>query len=229
MYYPISQITTGLYSSGELVFKNNTSNVYTGPYWKDSKGKFYTGTTPQDTPIFELTPLIDGGTNESITLNSPYTPTVYIGRTPNIDTEDLNADYSNIYGGTPQEETSAFNEYVSSKKINTDNITFLPTYSPNIPTENDYKLGEYRRYFCKKINEVNYLEINKDTYDLLTNKSSKIAYVYYQSFNIPWRISNIDKTNVGIINSNIVKLTMFKQRLPLFDKYLNEDYTKYYK
>jgi hypothetical protein len=101
-------------------------------------------------------------------------------------------------------------------------------YSPTIPTENDYQTGEYRRYFCKKVNEIIYIEINKNTYDKLKAKDKGIAWDQYLYFNIPWQLTG-DKEKVFITNKNIVLLTMKNQKLPMFDKYIKEDYVKYYK
>tara|TARA_R110000868_G_scaffold2865_5_gene19678 strand:+ start:6310 stop:6981 length:672 start_codon:yes stop_codon:yes gene_type:complete len=223
MYYPLSQITTGLYSDGELVFKNNTNNFYTGPYWKNSKGKFYTGTTPQDTPVFEL---IEFSSSPLYTPNNRpdvvyYNSDILFDRNIEPENESISINDNGL--------SIDISEYLNIKKIDSNSKTTLPIYILTIPTDKDYQIGEFRRYFCKKINEIIYIEIDKEQYDLLTNKNPKIAYVYYQPFNIPWKISNIDKNNIAIINSNIVKLTMFKQKLPMFDMYLKEDYTKYYK
>ena len=109
-----------------------------------------------------------------------------------------------------------------------DENTLLPTYSPTLPTQQNYQTGEMRRYFCKKTNELLYLEISKDTYDKLIKNDSTIAFQYYQPFNIPWQLTG-NKEQVFTTNKNITALTMKQQKLSQFDKYLKEDYTKYYK
>ena len=49
MYYPLTQITTNLYTNGEeFMYKNNLA-PYSGYYWKTSKNEYFTGKTPQDT------------------------------------------------------------------------------------------------------------------------------------------------------------------------------------
>ena len=54
-YYPLSQITSNLQTNGgEFVYKN-TFTPYIGYYWKTSRGKYFTGKTPQDTPTQEIT------------------------------------------------------------------------------------------------------------------------------------------------------------------------------
>jgi len=51
-YYPSSQIKTNIYSNGELI--TEFGELYTGYYWKNSKGEFFSGRTPQDTPSQQL-------------------------------------------------------------------------------------------------------------------------------------------------------------------------------
>ena len=48
MYYPSSQIQTNLYSNGELSIKS-TKQIYTGFYWKTSRGEYFMGKSP-DSP-----------------------------------------------------------------------------------------------------------------------------------------------------------------------------------
>ena len=64
MYYPKSQVKTNLYSNNNFAILA-TRELYTGPYWKNSSGKYYTGATPQDLPTQELVPSNLGPGNPS--------------------------------------------------------------------------------------------------------------------------------------------------------------------
>lgn len=198
MYYPLSQISTNLYTNGDEFVLLISNEPYLGYYWKNSKGEYFTGKTPQDTPTQQLTPI-------PVSLESLNDNFIYTELVPGA--VDVNQ-YTLI--------TSLYQQ------------TQIPTYSPNIPTQQNYEVGEFRRYFCKKTNELIYLEINKDTYDKLINKNSTIAYQYYQPFNIPWQLTG-DKEQVFKTNRNIVELTIKQLKLSQFDLYLKKDYTKYYK
>lgn len=200
MYYPLSQITTNLYTNGNEYVLANSNQPYIGYYWKNSKGQYFTGKTPQD-------PLVE-----------PLAPVSNISPEP-----ENNSDLSTTFT-VPSRESE---QYLIVSKTPYTSVQ-IPTYSPNIPTQQDYQIGEYRRYFCKKINEIIYLEISKDTYDKLFSSNNTIAFDSYQPFNVPWRLTG-DKTQVFKVNKNIVELTMKQQRLPQFDIYLRKDYTKYYK
>jgi hypothetical protein len=201
MYYPLSQITSNLYTNGREFAYLNTKQPYIGYYWKTSDGKFFTGKTPQDTP------------SEEIIVYTPET---------NIETSvAINGD-SSYYN---QFDSNTFN-YLNI--VSPPPPALPPLYSPTIPTQKEYQIGEYRRYFCKKTNEIIYLEINKDTYDKLVNKDSKILYQLYQPFNLPWQLTG-NKSQVFITNKNITELTSQQQKLPMLSEYLKNDFTKYYK
>ena len=223
-YYPKSQIKTNLYTNGgELVYKKN-SEPYSGYYWINSSGKYFTGKTPQDTPYNELikpfsndAPSVPSSTTinnvvqKSSTLALSYGDP-YVGDDPNLYNERDILSYA-LLSNTPSDPPLT---------------TYLPTYSPTLPTEQDYKVGEFRRYFCKKTNEIIYLEISKDTYDKLVKKDSKIAFQLYQPFNLSWRITG-NIAQVASINANSTILASVKQNLPMLPAYLKNDFTKYYK
>jgi len=202
MYYPLSQITSNLYTNGgEYVYKSNQEN-YTGYYWKTSSGKIYTGKTPQDIPTSEL-----------ISANSnPLNPVLQNSSIPVIINQN---DFENT-------------NYINVKSIDTSQIALTPTYYPTQPTQQDYQIGEFRRYFCKKTNEIQYIEISKDQFDLLVAKDPQILWQLYFPFFIPWDITGT-KEQVARVNKNIVDLTMKNLKLPRFNDYLKNDYTKYYK
>jgi hypothetical protein len=202
MYYPLSQITSNLYTNGgEYVYKSNQEN-YTGYYWKTSSGKIYTGKTPQDIPTSEL-----------ISANSnPFNPVLQNSSIPVIINQN---DFENT-------------NYINVKSIDTSQIALTPIYFPTQPTQQDYQIGEFRRYFCKKTNEIQYIEISKDQFDLLIAKDPQILWQLYFPFFIPWDITG-NKEQVARVNKNIVDLTIKNLRLPRFNDYLKNDYTKYYK
>lgn len=211
MYFPKSQIIPNLHTNGGEYMYASNKQEYIGYYWKLSSGKVFTGKTPQDAPIQLLIPI-----NES-----------YIA--PNAQDAFLEIALSaiSLYDPDPNAENEIL-AYTSLKNIDTNAKTPLPLFSLTLPTQQDYQTGEMIRFFCKKIDELLYLEISKDTYSKLIKKDSTIAFQYYQPFNISWQLTG-DKEQVYKVNRNIVELVMKNQKLPKFDKYLKEDYLKYYK
>jgi hypothetical protein len=208
-YYPLSQITSNLYTNGGEYAQdlNNTGDSYSGYYWKTSDGKYFTGKTPQDIPNIEIfvIPNLQGGEN------GDSSPT------------QVNINNITVFEGDP-----LIDNYLRLKNISSETIQILPTYYPTQPTQQDYQIGEFRRYFCKKTNEIQYIEISKDQFDLLVAKDPQILWQLYFPFFIPWDITG-NKEQVARVNKNIVDLTMKNLKLPRFNDYIKNDYTKYYR
>lgn len=209
MYFPKSQITPNLYTNGEELIYLSTKQNYIGYYWKTQSGKYYTGKTPQDTPTQELVVAskVNGGNPQAADNNPAFNSAFDI----NVSSPNLTVSYGPL--GYPNSNYRPL---------------LMPTYSPSIPTENDYKLGEYRRYFCKKANEIIYLEIDKNTFEKLIKQDLNYYWQLYVPFNIPWKLVG-EKEEVYKVNKNIVEFVTVKKRAYKFDIYLQKDYTKYYK
>ena len=159
MYYPKSQITPNLYTNGNEFVLSTTQEVYSGFYYKVSTGKFYTGRNQDDKPNIELLPLITSQTISTPTQENFQSN--YITTTSIFDAN--NETYLNIKSQQP-----------TSK--------FIPTYLPETPTQQDYQVGEFRRYFCKKTNQIQYIEINQEQFDQLVAKNPQIEFSLYLPF-----------------------------------------------
>jgi len=217
MYYPKSQIEINLYTAGgEFVIKN-TNQPYVGFYWKTSNGKVFTGKTPDSTLYKELIKIqnseeyVESYPNNKLLIALPFDSPV-----PNVN------------------DNVPFNEDLLLKYLDLNNTDFnnlpsqqLPTYSPTLPTEEDYKIGEFERYFCVKRNQNVYLEIKKDIYNKLTSQNNQIAWQLYKPFKLSWAITGV-RDNVYLTNKSIVALTSQRNQLVGLNLYLKEDYLKYY-
>ena len=202
MYYPLSQIKSNLYTNGGEYFILSTNQPYVGYYYKTSAGKYYTGKTPQDLPTQELASITT--LNGVDIINNPFQSPVLVEK------EDIN----NI-------------PYLNLSNQYNINIIYNPYYSPTLPTVQDYQNGEFQRYFCKKTNEIQYIEINQTQFDKLVIQDPQIEFSLYEPFTITWQLIG-DKQQVARVNKNVVELAMVRQKLPKFSLYLKEDYTKYY-
>lgn len=196
MYYPLSQIKPNLYTNGGEFTISSTGANYIGYYFKTSDGKYFTGKNQNDLP------------NQPLSLKTTYSPPSPAS-SPFIENIIVdNTDYSTI------------------NNIDLDKITIIPTYAPTFPTQQDYQIGEFRRFFCKKTNEIQYIEIQQEMYTKLVSRDPQVLWSLYFPFNIPWVIIG-DKEKVTHTNRNIVELTMKQFKLPRFNDYLKNDYTKY--
>ena len=138
MYYPKSQITTDLYTNGNEYIILSNGRDYIGYYFTTSDNKIFSGRNPNDKPNFELS---------LNNLGSPIEDAEF----------GIQASYTrdtNIRLLPP--------EYENNTKINLSTpVPSLPIQISTLPTEKNYEIGEYQRYFLKRMNSINYTEIDK--------------------------------------------------------------------
>jgi hypothetical protein len=198
MYYPQSQIKTNLYTSGnEFALKTNPTISYIGFYYKVSTGKMFTGKNPQDTGNGLLIPFRGEGDKLS-NLDSPF---------------------------SPQAIEPVFTPPTPSTPL--PNERFLPSYNSPKPTKEDYKIGEFQRYFCKKTNELLYLEIDKDTFQQLSDEDPKIAFDLYNSIKTPWSLIGTPQS-VFDTNKKVIALIERNQKWYGFTKFFQDKFLQYH-
>lgn len=218
MYFPKSQIETNLYTNGNEYYISDPSDSYIGFYWKTSTGKFYTGKTPNATNYKEIFPIPnDNSFNNWPEYKPNQSPVNFVQYTDNFD---------GFINGSPHnaEDVNFYNFKTNTNVLNTQQ---LPTYSPTLPTEEDYKIGEFERYFCVKRNQNIYLEIKEDIYNKLSSQNAQVAWQLYKPFKLSWTLTGM-RDKVFLTNKNIVALTSQRNQLVGFNLYLKEDYLKYY-
>jgi len=208
-YYPKSQIKTNLYTNGNELFTSD-GNSYIGYYYQLSNGQKFTGKTPQETPNLELFETSTSFTPKSRGFQSP--PTAYVSK-PNGDFE--------IYSYPNDFNSLEYPKFQGTTRL-------IPVYNPTFPTPEDYQVGEFRRYFCKRTNEIKYTEIDKNTYNLLINQSPTIEYTLFIPFYLDWQLTG-NEEQVARVNKNNAELTAQRLKLPGLLEYLRFDFTKYYK
>ena len=204
-YYPKNRIQTDLYTNGGELFFVTTGKSYIGFYWSTYDGKFFTGRNQNDIPIAELTKL---NSEDDVQITNEI-----ISQVPSN---------SNLPGW---QDLMVMNyESISDKNYGG---AIIPSLYYPLTTEEDYKLGEFQRYFCKKNNEYQYIEINKETFDNLDQKNNKYFWQLYEPFQIPWRLTGGFRS-VIITNKRIVFLKMKNHLYYGFNQYLRYDFLKYY-
>ena len=215
MYIPKNRIITNLNTEpGEFVYKN-TRNQYNGFYWKSYDGKFFTGKTPNDTPVNEIVKLVDTNT---ITNSNIPTVELYVTLESSLEndvfteSDILNLDYASLKG---------INLSAPPRK-------YLPSQYYPTPTQDDYNLGAFSRYFVVKANENVYLEVNKDTYDNINNQNNDWAWELYTPISILWTLIG-ERDTVFITNRNITQLTEQRLKRRGLQEFLKRNYLKFYK
>jgi hypothetical protein len=207
-YYPLSQITTNLYTNGFELYNKITQESYIGYYYTLSNGQYYSGKTPQDLPSFELIVNPPSLYPSLGTFNSPpgYSISTNEGFTNFLYPNDFN-----------------YRDYPKYAPI----TKYLPYYNPMLPTQQDYQNGVFQRFFCKKTNEVQYIEINKNTFDQLVAKNPNIQYSLYLPFYLDWQLTGTEE-QVATVNKKNTELTSFRLKLPRLSDYLKSNWAKYY-
>jgi hypothetical protein len=218
MYYPKSQITPNLYTNGDEFVLSTDNSSYSGYYFKISTGKYYTGRNQDDRPNVELIPVT------SLSQDNNNTPN------PNVNINVLSLDSTDFLSTQYEVNTEEVSNYFALKNINPYNPpkSLVPYYNPVQPLNQDYKNGEFRRFFCKKTNEIQYIEIDIPTYNKLIAQDSQILWQLYKPFNITWKLTGTVQEVVRI-NYNIVQLASKTKGLPMLGDYLNSNYIKYRK
>lgn len=198
-YIPKNRIQPNLYTAGDEYFIPGTNPNYIGYYYKLYTGEKYTGKNPNDKPNYRLSPI------EEYNIQAENNPTKV---------EVLN-NYENLV-------------YGELKNTNNSITVYPPQLYYTQPTEGNYKLGEFQRFFCKKRNEFVYLEISESDYNKLIQQDVTIYYYNWEPFNIPWTLTG-EKDKVYYINRNMVLLEEKNKNFYGFSRYLQEEYLKYYK
>lgn len=213
-YYPKSQIKTNLYTSGgeySLTPPNYSSfqNSYIGYYYKLSNGRVYTGKNLTDgirQTLYVIENLIPLQNNDEDDISPLFTPD------------------SNFIELNPDQPTFQYNNISKTTLFKS---RLLPFYNPTTPTQTDYELGVFTRYFCKKNNELRYIEIDKKTFNSLSAKSTDIAWDLYSPISTLWYITG-DKTTITKTNKGLVSLIETQQKWYGFPQYFKDQYLKYY-
>jgi len=200
MYYPKSQIKPNLYTSGNKYILSTTQEGYIGYYYELSNGKTYTGKNPQD------------GSNIELLISFPNS--FLLERTnENFDSPS----------------SSPLIDFISEDGYSTfeNSSRYVPTFNPTTPTSQDQQNGQFTRYFCKKNNELQYLEINQDTFKKLQRKDPQIAWDLFTPSPIIWQISG---NKEQVYASNRASAIAIEQNLKWygFSQYFQDKFLKYY-
>jgi hypothetical protein len=180
MYFPKSQIKPNLYTNGGEYILSTTKENYVGYYYKVSTGQIFTGKTPQDGPNVLL---ISSQTYNDI-LNPSSIPS--------------DPDNTIILPNSVEENYFVNLDFFKYPKVNDFKNRAIPISNPTFPTDQEIELGVYTRYFCKKNNELKYMEIDKTTFEKLNSKSKDIAWDLYTPVSTLWYISG----DSGAYNAN---------------------------
>jgi len=207
MYIPKNKIITGLYTNGDEYIVEETNKFYTGEYYKLYNGGTYSGKTLTDPNskrlIKPISSVVNAKTNSSTETISP------------LKYANLNIRKSNVIYFRNLNEVNKYGK-------------LLPVNVYPSPTDNDYQIGIFVRYFVVKTNEIQYLEIDKNIYDQLVSQNEDWLWQLYTPFILKWTIVG-DKLTVAKTNKNIVELTQRQIGKEGLTQFFQGDYLQFYK
>jgi len=217
MYIPKNRIVPNQYTGGDKYVVKSTQEWYKGFYYKTYDGKFYTGKTPNDKPNEEIELVQD--------TSKQYNPNIPQNRLAYTDAPTV---FDNI--DTPGYSEEMVITYAQLQGINLNVPTRLsvPYSSYPKPTEDDYELGVFTRYFCVKVNELSFLEINKETYEKLLNRDGSWLWQMFTPFKLQWTLTG-DEVYVANTNSNSIRITERKIKRKGLAIFLKKNYLKFYR
>ena len=215
MYIPKNKIKTNLYTRGDEYQNVNSGIPYTGYYWTMYNGKIFTGKNPNEKPTEELIN-IESATNniwEATSQNQIFEQ--YI---ENYDSEVVPGQYQDM-------NMIADYNYITNTDIAS--IKLVPQQYFPLPTDEEYEIGVFTRYFAVKVNEPIYLELNKKTYDKISKRDPEIVWVIYQIFKLQWTLIGGEEE---VFNANFNQIKIREERLGKkgLKEFLKKDYLKFY-
>jgi len=216
MYIPKNRILTNQFTNDNKLMVKSTQEYYRGYYYKQFNGKYFTGKTPNDPPNVELVPVQD----VAITF-----------KPDSIQSQIAYGDFPTIFDSldAPGYDEGMVVDYARLQGINLDESVrlLLPNQHYPTPTIDDYELGQFTRYFCVKVNQLVYLELNLETYEKLTKKDNAYLWQPYIPFKIQWTIVG-DKTEVEQTNKNIILLQERDNKRRGLSQFLKNNFLKFY-
>tara|TARA_B100000287_G_scaffold99275_1_gene91355 strand:- start:1775 stop:3187 length:1413 start_codon:yes stop_codon:yes gene_type:complete len=197
VYIPKNRLITNLKTEKDTwVYKDEPDVFYNGSYWKLYTGQAYTGTGPNDKPSTQREIIeMPGPVSEvppSMIPNSNVIP-LNLGDPDPVGQNDIPVGVIRDYLHLTDQST------VDEQKRN------VPyTYYPQ-PTEKDYRLGIFERYFIVKINEDVWKEIDKSTYEKIRSGDENWTSELWRPISFMWTLSG-DRNKVNRINKQMTEL-----------------------
>jgi hypothetical protein len=172
---------------------------YKGYYFKTFKNELYTGKTPEDGTPQLLLPA-----------DEPVSNTPYPTSTPS----PTQASYISMNAFIP------YNNQTPTPR-------YIPSSNSTLPTPDDYTQGVFTRFFCKKTNELKYIEIDQKTFNDLESRSATVAWDLYIPQSIDWYITG-NMENIYNLNKSIVHMIETEEKWHGFSQYFKQNFAKYF-
>ena len=214
MYIPKNRIITNLFTRGDE-YKNAITGIpYQGFYWEMYNGTAFTGKTPNEKPTERIIAIED----ENEILNLEDKNQVFQQFADNYDAEIVPNQYQNM---------DDINIYNNVNKVDISQTKLIPQQYYPTPTEEEYELGIFTRYFAVKTNEPIYIELDKITHGKLDKRNPQYDWRAYVLFSIEWTLTG-GEAEIYNTNENEVLLIEDKIKRKGFRNFLSNNYLQFY-
>jgi len=205
MYFPKSKIIPDQYTNGrELIYKDSRT-PYQGYYHIIASGEVYSGKTPTDGQILELEYIKNYNSRSSTEPESFQTSPTSVFKVYGFGISKIS--YDNI-----RNENQI--EYPPTSLIE-------PTYTLPVAS-----YPSFRRYFVKRVNSANFIEINLEQYNLIQSKDKSYNWPSYIAFFLPWTTGKASRSEIEQTNRKIVFLTENREKVYGLSQYIT-NYTEF--
>lgn len=220
-YIPLNRIQTDLFTNGGEYVYRISGVEYTGDYYKLYNGQTFSGASPDEPFSQEIVPLLGTAFIEDEYDLEGRTVSVPLG------TEDPDI-------VVPYKETlyniNLLNEYIKLQGLRPDQVPKVKKILAQniVPTEKDYELGQFFRFFVKKRNEPVYIEIDRKLFELVKKQDVKLYSKYYLPFRLLWTLTG-NEDDVFEANKSIADKAERALDLIFLPEFLELDWLKYYR
>jgi hypothetical protein len=197
MYIPANRIITNLFTRGDEYKNAKTGIPYQGFYWEMYNGTIFTGKNPKDKPSERLIIIENLDNIEKLESQDE----VFQQYADNYDAEVVPNQYQNM---------GDINTYNNLNRIDISVTKLIPQQYYPQPTEEEYNLGIFTRYFVVKTNEPIYIELNKDTHNKMNMRNPAYSWKLYTLFSIEWTLTGGESE---IFNANENEVTLIENKI----------------
>jgi|TARA_R110000796_G_C14560744_1_gene434821 hypothetical protein len=215
MYIPKNKIKTNQYTRGGEYQTLLNSIPYVGSYYTLYNGRIFSGVDQNDQPqeeLLKLSPLAFNPTTDPAIGNKIQSYTF------DWQLETIPGQYQNM---------DLITTYNNINSIDMTKLTLLPPNHSPLPTDENYKVGSFTRYFCIKLNEPIFTELSKNVYTKLKNQDSNYDWKMYRLFVLIWVITGDEE---DVLQTNFNQVALVEKRLGKkgLAEYLKGNYIQFY-
>jgi hypothetical protein len=223
MYIPKNRIKPNQYTTGLEYIILSTGEDYTGYFYSLWNGKLFTGKNQNDGSPREIIPyeVTDGKGTDALPPGQTSVNVIALF----LEDPDPLIDQDNDTWN--QTDIVTYLELRGESPID-DQPRTMPYQSYPTPSEEDYQLGSFTRYFALKINEPKYLELNLENFKKIQKQDAEVVWELFLPFSIQWTLTGDEKT-VAKTNRNQILIAERRIKKQGLNKFLRGNYLRFYK